>query len=379
MEQKIFSVCGFEIKPIVKENYLSILKECLNEVPPTITTHDVELSKVGEKESDRKDTGTTPLHRICQTFDAKSSDPEVLDTAHAMIDCLFLHGANWMMLDDNDNTPGCIALERNLPTSIYDKFVAAGTRAEVLLRRLIDESDKEDQQEEDHLPGVVEEDTSDSQEAYLKSKLQYSQHNLVTEKQHDGIMMDWETPIMKRSAELISSTENAIVLNVGFGMGIIDTFIQSHKPAKHYICEAHPDVLAKLKKDGWYEKPNVVILEGRWQDTLPKLLEQGVQVDGIYYDTFSEHYKHLVKFYDIVVGLLAPTGVFSFFNGLGADRQICYDVYKQVVEVDVQDYGMKVNWTKMAVDSPKGRWDGIRRQYWKLSEYWLPEIRFLDV
>lgn len=32
------------------------------------------------------------------------------------------------------------------------------------------------------------------------------------------------------------------VLNVGFGLGIIDTAIQSHRPRSHTIIEAHPDV-----------------------------------------------------------------------------------------------------------------------------------------
>ena len=188
--------------------------------------------------------------------------------------------------------------------------------------------------------------TAGDQMTYLKTELEYTKDSLVTKNNRDGVMMEWEDHIMKLAADTLFSspsleTDNdAVILNIGFGMGIIDTYIQSKSPKLHYICEAHPDVLAKMRKDGWYDKPNVVILEGRWQDTLNKLLDQGdVFFDGVYYDTFSEHYQDMLDLYDVIVGLIKPKGVFSFFNGLGADREICYDVYKKIVEIDVAIYG----------------------------------------
>ena len=36
------------------------------------------------------------------------------------------------------------------------------------------------------------------------------------------------------------------VLNVGFGLGLVDTAIQSNEPRSHTIIEAHPDVLHKV-------------------------------------------------------------------------------------------------------------------------------------
>lgn len=41
-------------------------------------------------------------------------------------------------------------------------------------------------------------------------------------------MMGWETPLMERHAAIICAA-GGDVLNVGFGMGIIDGFIQQHK------------------------------------------------------------------------------------------------------------------------------------------------------
>ena len=47
-----------------------------------------------------------------------------------------------------------------------------------------------------------------------------------------------------------------------------------------------------MRSRGWYSKPNVKILEGKWQDYInsPELLDVG-GFDVIYTDTFSEEYK----------------------------------------------------------------------------------------
>ena len=69
---------------------------------------------------------------------------------------------------------------------------------------------------------------------------------------------------------------------------------QSHskRPGRHVIIEAHPDVLSHMRELGWYDKPGVSILEGKWQDYLEKdeLLSTG-GFDVVYTDTFSENYK----------------------------------------------------------------------------------------
>jgi protein arginine N-methyltransferase 2 len=78
-------------------------------------------------------------------------------------------------------------------------------------------------------------------------------------------MMAWETGIMKRTADLLLH-EDLRVLNIGHGMGIIDNFFQSRSPTSHHIVEAHPTVLADMKRNGWYDKSGVTIHEGKWQD-----------------------------------------------------------------------------------------------------------------
>ena len=48
------------------------------------------------------------------------------------------------------------------------------------------------------------------------------------------------------------------------------------------------------------------------------LLQKLLVFDGIYYDTFLEHYQDMLELFDIIVGLLKPSWIFSFFNGLGS-------------------------------------------------------------
>lgn len=369
----IFSICELKSDPATAYDDLRLFLK--GGMPPNVLLGDVR-ENAGEVE---KKSGL--LHVLC-----RSATPEQQELAGQLIDQLFEYGASWMLIDGENKTPGCIARERGL-NDLYVKFVQAGVRSEIFLRRMTEESEPSEEaavnpgtegaeKEENPRKKARTTEPERNQEDYLTTNLAYEDDKLVTDQQ-DGVMMDWETPIMKRSAEIITQPGRN-VLNVGFGMGIIDGFIQELGPGKHYICEAHPTVLAKMRADGWYDKPNVVILEGPWKQTLAKLLSQGVTFAGIYYDTFSEHYSDMLEFFDLVCGLLDFDGVFSFFNGLGADRQIIYDVYKQVVEFDVREFGFDVSYEAMPVEMPRTTWDGIKRAYFVLDEYALPRITFMS-
>ena len=61
------------------------------------------------------------------------------------------------------------------------------------------------------------------------------------------------------------------VLNVGFGLGIIDDAIQRRGPRSHTIVEAHPDVYAHIKALGWDARPGVRVVFGRWQDVVEQV------------------------------------------------------------------------------------------------------------
>lgn len=414
----LHDLCYLKTRPITKEGYVTPFRKLLKSgIPATYTLEEVENFEKGIEGAELKST-TTPMHIICESIPLDASEEEQ-NVILEMMDELWLFGAGWCLTNDKDETPGCVLLRRGLHGSKYwDSCVDSGVRAEILLRK-IEESNiefidtpEEQPKEEEQIPELVGEeeqkqdeliekaqklmedtlnDPSVTTDTYLKTKLEYKDGALVTEERSDGVMMQWEDVLMKAGCESmfksIDDPADVNVLNIGFGMGIIDTMIQEKTPTRHYISEAHPDVLAKLKADGWYEKPNVVILEGKWQDTLPELLTKGVFFDGIYYDTYSEHYADMLNdLFDVVVGLLKPDGIFSFFNGLGADRLVCYEVYKKVVDIDLANYGLQVTFREIA--APKSTleatdstgdsvWNSIKRAYWRCPVYYHPEAKFM--
>ena len=79
-----------------------------------------------------------------------------------------------------------------------------------------------------------------------------------------------------------------------------------------------------MKEHGWHTVPGVKILEGKWQDLIKSehILDVG-GFDVIYFDTFSEDYGELRRFFEHLPNLLAgPNSRFSFFHGLGATSKI---------------------------------------------------------
>ncbi|KAH6643904.1 arginine N-methyltransferase 2 [Boeremia exigua] len=379
------------------------------------------------------ETGFTPLHAAIaacepdedesttksngESGDVKEAENNEIEAATKTVKLLFENGAIWNDLDANGETAGCIAQRLGLE-ELYELCVDAGVRAELLLSRLDQyqlllggDSDEEDEEDEDEAEVETEATNKDveildaegaetpdvSQEAapgdestenpnYLASNLTFDRDRL-TDEAGNGVMMEWETTLMQRSAELLAPAPGLRVLNVGHGMGIIDGILQEKQPKSHHIIEAHPDVLKRMKEQGWDKKPGVVIHEGRWQDIVPGLVEKGDLFDGIYFDTFAEEYQALREFFtEHVIGLLDPSGgvdgeggKFGFFNGMGADRQIVYDVYGKIVEMDLFEAGFDTEWETIQVPDldEQGEWEGLRRKYWVLKEYRLPTCSFI--
>lgn len=377
--------------------------------------HDVAALKVALKEGSANVqdptaiVATSPLHAAIASCGKAVEGTEADDAAVETIKLLLDNGAIWNDLNKEDETPGCIAL-RNGQQKLYDLMVDAGVRAELLFAKMqalglgtsaIEAEDDEDDEttEEEQQPAAKKQKLSESEaqavtesveqnilddvsldnKAYIRSQLRYKP-GILLDSSDNAVMMDWETEIMQLHAFTLIPKKGLRTMNVGHGMGIVDTAILTHEPAEHHIIEAHPQVHQHLRETGWYDKPNVRIHEGRWQDILPKLVKQGVVLDAIYYDTFAEDYAALKEFFaEYVTKLLDKDGRFGWYNGLGADRQICYDVYTKVSEIDLEEAGFETQWEDVRV--PEGlhgseKWEGTRRPYWSIDVYRLPVNTF---
>lgn len=370
------------------------------------------------------ETGYTPLHAAiaaCEPDDDDDAAPngdahtegadkqsereELIQTGMDTVKFLLQEGAIWNDLDNNNETPGCLARRLGLK-ELYELIVDAGVRAEMLFSRLqgyerLSDNEGDDEEEEKEKEAdsshATERQAQESQPAqttstgeatpaepdvtssrYLQSNLTFQNDRLLDNDQN-GVMMAWESDIMAKTARKLLPRPGLRVLNIGHGMGIIDGFFQEQSPSAHHIVEAHPEVVAEMKRKGWHEKPGVQIHEGRWQDVLPALVEKGETFDAIYYDTFAESYDDFRGFLsEQVIGLLDPDGRWGFFNGMGADRQISYDVYQKVVEMDLFESGFDVDWEDIPVPPLEGEWEGVRRRYWAVDNYRLPICRYMD-
>lgn len=360
-------------------------------------------------EPDDDDTaGAAPNGVHTDDTDKQSEQEKLIQAGIDTVKFLLQEGAIWNDLDNNNETPGCLARRLGLK-ELYELMVDAGVRAEMLFSRLQgyerlsdDEGDDEEKEEGGHAteneaqesqpaqtsteesergeatPAATETEPDVTSSRYLQSHLSFQNDRLLDNDQN-GVMMAWESDIMAKTARKLLPRPGLRVLNIGHGMGIIDGFFQEQSPSAHHIVEAHPEVVAEMKRKGWHEKPGVQIHEGRWQDVLPALVEKGETFDAIYYDTFAESYEDFRGFLsEQVIGLLDPDGLWGFFNGMGADRQISYDVYQKVVEMDLFEAGFDVDWEDIPVPPLEGEWTGVRRRYWVVDNYRLPICRYID-
>ncbi|KAI9310125.1 arginine N-methyltransferase 2 [Dichotomocladium elegans] len=295
--------------------------------------------------------GRTPLHHAAE------------HGHKAVVQWLMEERHPYNLLDKADVSAGELAL-KNGHNDVYELLVSEGTRAELLLHAL--KSAFGGDEDESDVPN----------EEYLSQKLHYDDNKLMDEN-NDAVMMGWEGPLMVEHAKVMCPREGLDVLNVGFGLGLIDSELQKYKPRNHYIIEAHPDVYAHMKELGWDKKPGVTICFGRWQDVVPTLTQT---FDGIFFDTYGEFYDDLRAFHQAVPKMLNPGGIYTWFNGLGATNQFFHDIYCQVSEIDLHKFGLSTEYVEMPISTAdeKGVWDGVRQRYWVLDTYKLPICKHLE-
>ncbi|KAF9387867.1 hypothetical protein CPB97_001924 [Podila verticillata] len=328
-----------------------------------------ELLKGGANHSARAAHGRTMLHFATMI----GSLP--------IVKLLLSYGHPWNLVDDDYMSVGDYAKSFNQP-EIYDFLLEEGVRTELLMglmqRKLkyeLLEAETSDDEEEKGDNDEIKDTSSDKKQEdvpnaeYLAQPLQYTDDgDRLLDADKNGVMMGWELPLMVRHAEVICPSEGLRVLNVGFGLGLIDKELQKRSPAQHTIIEAHPDVYAKMLRDGWDKKPGVKILFGRWQDVVDQL----EVYDGIFFDTFGEFYEDLRSFHEIVPNHLEEGGIYSYFNGLGATNQFFHAVYNRISELELGEMGFSVEYEEMDIGLKEEEWNGVKRAYWTLDKYYLP-------
>ena len=159
------------------------------------------------------------------------------------------------------------------------------------------------------------------------------------------VMMDWEDTIMSASAAYVCEGGGDI-LEIGFGMGISATYIQSHTINSHTIIENHPQIITKAQ--AWAaDKSNVTIIEGSWFDIKDTLSTY----DGLFYDTWGD--LNNTDIWTLMPSFMKPGG-----------RATWWGSYKELsmgfdnVTFDIHNVNPPTN------------------QYFNYSQYYLPKKQF---
>ncbi|CAM9002279.1 unnamed protein product [Rhodiola kirilowii] len=265
-------------------------------------------------------------------------------------------GAPWNALSPDNVSAGDLAMDSGHQEA-FEVLVNAGIQAELILgtiaRRAVN---------------------GDSVGDYLEDRVSFSEDKIM-DAESKAVMMAWEKPLMEAHAKAVCS-QGGHILNIGFGMGLVDAAIQQYSPLSHTIVEAHPEVYDRMCRTGWKEKKNVKIVFGRWQDVLSQL----DTYDGIFFDTYGEYYEDLREFHHHLPSLLKPGGIYSFFNGLCGGNAFFHVVYCNLVSLELENLGYSTQLIPLPVKECLGDevWEGVKHKYWQLDTYYLPVCQSLD-
>ncbi|XP_052201173.1 protein arginine N-methyltransferase 2 isoform X1 [Diospyros lotus] len=287
-------------------------------------------------------------------FDSDGLTPLMHAAKHGHSDAvksLLDAGAPWNALSPSNLSAGDFAMDSGHQDA-FDLLLNSGIQAELILGTIARRAKP----------------TGNSDGDYLEDRITFSEDKLM-DSNSKAVMMAWEKPLMEAHAKAVCSGGGHI-LNIGFGMGLVDAAIQQYAPSTHTIVEAHPEVYDRMLRAGWGEKENANIIFGRWQDVLPQLKSY----DGIFFDTYGEYYEDMREFHQHLPSLLKPGGIYSFFNGLCGGNAFFHVVYCQLVSLELESLGYSTQFIPLPVKNCLGEevWEGVKHKYWQLDTYYLP-------
>lgn len=129
------------------------------------------------------------------------------------------------------------------------------------------------------------------------------------------VMEQWEKPYMQELAR-VATQNGGVVLEVGFGLGLSATQIQTFDIEEHIIIEANAGVIERGRNWAKEQPHKVTFMHGLWQDEIKKL--KPYTLDGVLYDTYpltkEEQHTHQFDFIRQIYTALKPGGILTYCN-----------------------------------------------------------------
>jgi guanidinoacetate N-methyltransferase len=153
------------------------------------------------------------------------------------------------------------------------------------------------------------------QEEWCEAPAVYDEHTLRIA--GHPVMEDWEKNYMDMLAA-IAASKGGTVLELGYGMGLSATAIQTHNIGSHVVIECHPDVIQRCISDfkPAIDRGGMHIYSGFWQDVTPTL--QPNLFNGILFDTYpldeKEIHANHFWFFKEAFRLLKPGGILTYYS-----------------------------------------------------------------
>lgn len=314
-----------------------------------------------------------------------------LGAAAVTVRFLFQHGAVWNEVDTEGETPGCLARRLGLK-EIYEIIVDQGVRSELHVTR-------QDEYQ------VLLEDDDNSQDATQAVSAADEMNDTVTAAAESFVAnaspSNWMSnpdlmeTVYSRTAALLLPTEGLSVLSILPTVPLLEA-LQKHRPSAHYIITTsgsfvHPPDAQEMTWRQLSPSTTISVAEGAWMECLQARAgggstsssasssqrEESRTFDAVFFGGDDKQYKELRSFFQQWASqLLDPEGgsdgnggLLSFWHGWGSERQVEYDVYTKIMEMDLFEADFDVEWTEIAIANSRGR---------EANTYKLPICRIVD-
>lgn len=271
------------------------------------------------------------------SFDKKSPyaliarDKNLTSINQSIFDFLWIHLKYQTLLNQNKKFSKEITTKTNIENTQYWKHIYMTSEPDSLIETI--------RSRKDMFPPDLPEKWHKIKPRFMKKE---DGEEILTFEKHE-VASSFHKPYMKELSK-IATTHGGEILNIGYGMAMIDTFIEEKRNKReiknHHIIELNDFIFKRAQnwKKTLPASHQIKLWHGNWQEVLPQMSKKKTLFDGVIYDAYplslDEIHRDAIDFIYSLVHfklLKEKTGILTFYvdskNGLGESFQkFLYDL-----------------------------------------------------